>query len=143
MLAERMRSDIDLKKKGIALKALLVDQDSDDEDLNEELLSLNKNEVSLLSRQLRRVIQSKAKQRNMTRDFSKQITTSTTTSKVSKSQKHKLKIITKAIIMDKLFIKTFLQMITKKYASNANNLDTIKEVSKQQSSCCKKWMGFE
>lgn len=60
MLAEKVGSDIDLKEK-FALKALLVDQYSDYEDLNEELLSLDNNEVALLSRQLRRVIQSKAK----------------------------------------------------------------------------------
>lgn len=60
MLLEKVGSNTDLKK-GLSFKALLVDQECDDEDLNEELLSLNNIEVTLLSRQLRRIIQSKAR----------------------------------------------------------------------------------
>lgn len=59
MATEKIGSDLDLKKKGIALKAILADQELDDEDLKEELQSLDVHEVALLSKQLRRVIQSK------------------------------------------------------------------------------------
>lgn len=45
MLVEKVGSDADIKKKGLTFKALLVNQESDNEDLNEELLSLDNNEV--------------------------------------------------------------------------------------------------
>lgn len=50
MLFEKVGSDSNLYKQGLVFKALLVDQESDDEDLNEELLSLNNSEVAFLSR---------------------------------------------------------------------------------------------
>lgn len=59
MTAERIRIDLDLKKKGIALKVIQVDQENEGKGLKEELQSLDDHEVALLSRQIRRVIQSK------------------------------------------------------------------------------------
>ncbi|KAL8105311.1 hypothetical protein AgCh_029194 [Apium graveolens] len=44
----------------MALKAILIDEDENDEELNEELQNLNESEIILLTRQLRRVLQSKA-----------------------------------------------------------------------------------
>ena len=40
----------------MALKAILIDEDENDEDLNEELQNLDENEVALLTRQFRRVL---------------------------------------------------------------------------------------
>ncbi|XP_063938003.1 uncharacterized protein LOC135147896 [Daucus carota subsp. sativus] len=48
------------KKKNMALKAILIDEDENDEELNEELQNLDESEIALLTRQLRRVLQSKA-----------------------------------------------------------------------------------
>ncbi|KAK1401551.1 hypothetical protein POM88_001156 [Heracleum sosnowskyi] len=44
----------------MALKAILIDENENDEELNEELQNLDEREISLLMRQLRRVLQSKA-----------------------------------------------------------------------------------
>ena len=44
----------------MALKAILIDEDENDEELNEELQNLNESEIALPTRQLRRVLQSKA-----------------------------------------------------------------------------------
>ncbi|XP_063938069.1 uncharacterized protein LOC135147938 [Daucus carota subsp. sativus] len=48
------------KKKNMALKAILIDEDENDEELNEELQNLDESEIALLTRQLHRVLQSKA-----------------------------------------------------------------------------------
>lgn len=48
------------KKKNMALKAILIDEDENNEELNEELQNLDESEIALLTRQLRRVLQSKA-----------------------------------------------------------------------------------
>ncbi|XP_063935386.1 uncharacterized protein LOC135147042 [Daucus carota subsp. sativus] len=48
------------KKKNMALKSILIDEDENDEDLNEEIQNLDESEIALLTRQLRRVLQSKA-----------------------------------------------------------------------------------
>ncbi|XP_063948083.1 uncharacterized protein LOC135152179 [Daucus carota subsp. sativus] len=48
------------KKKNMALKAILIDEEENDEELNEELQNLDESEIALLMRQLRRVLQSKA-----------------------------------------------------------------------------------
>ncbi|XP_063936203.1 uncharacterized protein LOC135147247 [Daucus carota subsp. sativus] len=48
------------KKKNMALKSILIDEDENDEELNEELQNLDESEIALLTRQLRRVLQSKA-----------------------------------------------------------------------------------
>ena len=48
------------KKKNMALKSILIDEDENDEDLNEEIKNLDESEIALLTRQLRRVLQSKA-----------------------------------------------------------------------------------
>jgi hypothetical protein len=48
------------KKKSMALKAILIDENDNDEELNEELQNLDESEIALLTRQLRRVLQSKA-----------------------------------------------------------------------------------
>ncbi|XP_063948178.1 uncharacterized protein LOC135152254 [Daucus carota subsp. sativus] len=44
----------------MALKSILIDEDENDEELNEELQNLDESEIALLTRQLRRVLQSKA-----------------------------------------------------------------------------------
>ncbi|XP_063942762.1 uncharacterized protein LOC135150405 [Daucus carota subsp. sativus] len=44
----------------MALKPILIDEDENDEELNEELQNLDESEIALLTRQLRRVLQSKA-----------------------------------------------------------------------------------
>ncbi|XP_063941304.1 uncharacterized protein LOC135149506 [Daucus carota subsp. sativus] len=49
------------KKKNMALKAILIDDDDNDEELNEELQNLDEGEIALLTRQLRRVLQRKLK----------------------------------------------------------------------------------
>ncbi|XP_063941293.1 uncharacterized protein LOC135149496 [Daucus carota subsp. sativus] len=51
---------VEEKKKNMALKAILIDDDDNDEELNEELKNLDEGEIALLTRQLRRVLQSKA-----------------------------------------------------------------------------------
>nr|XP_017228692.1 PREDICTED: spindle pole body component 110-like [Daucus carota subsp. sativus] len=51
---------VEEKKKNMALKAILIDDDDNDEELNEELKNLDESEIALLTRQLRRVLQSKA-----------------------------------------------------------------------------------
>ncbi|XP_063942736.1 uncharacterized protein LOC135150383 [Daucus carota subsp. sativus] len=48
------------KKKNMALKSILIDEDENDEVLNEEIQNLDESEIALLTRQLRRVLQSKA-----------------------------------------------------------------------------------
>nr|XP_017227646.1 PREDICTED: uncharacterized protein LOC108203320 [Daucus carota subsp. sativus] len=50
------------KKKNMALKSILIDEDENDEELNEELQNLDESEIALLTRQLRRVLQSKINQ---------------------------------------------------------------------------------
>ena len=41
------------KKKNMALKSILIDEDENDEELNEELQNLDESEIALLMRQLR------------------------------------------------------------------------------------------
>ncbi|XP_074323861.1 uncharacterized protein LOC141660773 [Apium graveolens] len=51
---------VEEKRKGMALKAILIDEDENDDELNKELENLDEQESALLTRQLRRVLQSKA-----------------------------------------------------------------------------------
>lgn len=74
---EKLISDVDLKRKGFALKTILLHHKSEDEDLKEEDRSLDKYEAALLSQKIRRVIQSKTqrygkgflKSNNMNKSF--------------------------------------------------------------------------
>ncbi|XP_063936111.1 uncharacterized protein LOC135147189 [Daucus carota subsp. sativus] len=52
--------EVEDKNKNMALKSILIDEDDNDEELNEELQNLDESEIALLTRQLRRVLQSKA-----------------------------------------------------------------------------------
>ena len=58
-IPEKVAPKVEDKKKNMALKAILIDEDENDE-LNEELQNLDESEIALLTRQLRRVLQSKA-----------------------------------------------------------------------------------
>ncbi|KAL8120843.1 hypothetical protein AgCh_017861 [Apium graveolens] len=57
---EKVAPKVEDKKKNMALKAILIDEDENDEELNEELQNLDESEIALLTRQLRHVLQSKA-----------------------------------------------------------------------------------
>ena len=57
---DKVLPKVEDKKKNMALKAILIDEDENDEELNEELQNLDESEIALLTRQLRRVLQSKA-----------------------------------------------------------------------------------
>lgn len=59
-ISDKVVPKTDDKRKNMALKAILIDEEENDDELNEELENLDEHEVSLLSRQLRRVLQSKA-----------------------------------------------------------------------------------
>ncbi|KAL8093193.1 hypothetical protein AgCh_035182 [Apium graveolens] len=59
-IPEKVTPKVDDKKKNMALKAILINENDNDEELNEELQDLNESEITLLTRQLRRVLQSKA-----------------------------------------------------------------------------------
>nr|XP_017228312.1 PREDICTED: protein PFC0760c-like [Daucus carota subsp. sativus] len=53
----------------MALKSILIDEDENDEELNEELQNLDESEIALLTRQLRRVLQSKAQRPNYSQNY--------------------------------------------------------------------------
>nr|XP_017248632.1 PREDICTED: RING finger protein PFF0165c-like [Daucus carota subsp. sativus] len=53
----------------MALKSILIDEDENDEELNEELQTLDESEIALLTRQLRRVLQSKAQRPNYSQNY--------------------------------------------------------------------------
>ncbi|KAL8135018.1 hypothetical protein AgCh_009883 [Apium graveolens] len=59
-IPEKVAPKVEDKNKNMVLKAILIDEEKNDEELNEELQNLNESEIALRTRQLRRVLQSKA-----------------------------------------------------------------------------------
>ncbi|XP_074337291.1 uncharacterized protein LOC141674486 [Apium graveolens] len=54
-LQEKVIPKVEDKKKNMALKSILIDEEENDDELNEEIQNLDESEIALLTRQLRRM----------------------------------------------------------------------------------------